>query len=63
MKKPGWRATRAKPSASQQETPYATNFVGYSYGCGFGAFGGIDEAIVIVDDPQDVLDRHEKTLE
>lgn len=47
-----------------KETPYATNFVGYSYGGGFGAFfGGIDECIKMLDDPQAVLEAHEKTLE
>lgn len=47
-----------------KETAYAMNFVGYSYGGGFGAyFGGIDECIQMLDDPQAVLDAHEKTLE
>lgn len=47
----------------QKETPYATNFVGYSYGGGFGAFfGGIDEAIAMLDDPHGVHAAHEKTL-
>ena len=60
-----WLACYAREAERiYKETPYATNFVGYSYGGGFGAFfGGIDEAIAMVDDPQDVLDRHEKTLE
>ena len=57
-----WLACYAREAERiYKETPYATNFVGYSYGGGFGAFfGGIDEAIAMVDDPQDVLDRHKR---
>ncbi|RPJ51095.1 MAG: hypothetical protein EHM21_03540 [Chloroflexi bacterium] len=60
-----WLACYAREAERiYKETPYATNFVGYSYCGGFGAFfGGLDEAIAMVDDPQGVLDRHEKTLE
>lgn len=46
-----------------KETPYATNFVGYCCGLGFGAFfGGIDESIAMFDDPAGVLASHERTL-
>jgi uroporphyrinogen decarboxylase len=46
-----------------KETPYATNFVGYSYGGGFNAFfGGIERCIEMHDDPERVLAEHEQTL-
>jgi len=47
-----------------KETEYATNFVGYSYGGGFDAFFyGLDHCIEMLDNPQQVLEDHKKTLE
>lgn len=47
-----------------KETPYATNFVGYSYGGGFsGFFGGIEHCIEMMDDPQRVLADHQRLLD
>lgn len=47
-----------------KETPYATNFIGYSYGGGFGAFfGGIERCISMIEDPRSVLDEHEGLIE
>jgi uroporphyrinogen decarboxylase len=47
-----------------KETEYATNFLGYSYGLGFGAFfGGIDRCIEMIDNPEQVLADHEKILQ
>jgi uroporphyrinogen decarboxylase len=47
-----------------KETDYATNFVGYSYGGGFGAFfGGIDRCIKMLEAPQEVHAEHETLLQ
>jgi uroporphyrinogen decarboxylase len=47
-----------------KETPYATNFVGYSYGGGFEAFfGGIERCIAMMEDPGGILTEHEALLE
>jgi len=47
-----------------KETPYATNFVGYGYGGGFGAFfGGIEACIRMLESPAQVLAEHEARLE
>ncbi|RPJ83683.1 MAG: hypothetical protein EHM18_13445 [Acidobacteria bacterium] len=47
-----------------KETPYATNFVGYSYGGGFGAFfGGIERCIAMMESPGTVLAEHEALLD
>lgn len=46
-----------------KETPYATMFVGYSYGCGFSAFfGGIERAVEMLVEPDMVKDQHEAAL-
>jgi len=47
-----------------KETPYATNFIGYSYGGGFGAFfGGIERCIAMIEEPRSVLAEHEVLLD
>lgn len=47
-----------------KETDYATNFVGYSYGGGFGAFfGGIDRCVNMLEEPDAVLAEHETLLQ
>lgn len=47
-----------------KETPYATNFIGYSYGGGFGGFfGGIERCIAMIEDPRTVLAEHESLIE
>ena len=47
-----------------KDSDYATNFIGYSYGGGFGAFfGGIDRCIQMLEDPALVLAEHEALLQ
>jgi len=47
-----------------KETSFATNFIGYSYGGGFGAFfGGIERCIAMMEDPHRILAEHEALLE
>jgi uroporphyrinogen decarboxylase len=44
-----------------KETPYAMNFVGYSRGIGHGAFfGGLDQAVRMISDPDEVLAENER---
>jgi uroporphyrinogen decarboxylase len=46
------------------QTAYATNFVGYSYGGGFGAFfGGIERCIKMLEEPDAVIAEHEEILQ
>jgi len=47
-----------------KETDYATNFVGYGYGIGFGAFfGGVDHLVEMLEDPDGVKAQHEQHLQ
>ena len=47
-----------------KETPYATNFVGYSRGLGFGAFfGGIFTAVEMIENPEAVRERHDRACD
>jgi uroporphyrinogen decarboxylase len=47
-----------------KETPYATNFVGYGYGGGFGAFfGDIDRLVRMLDNPDAVIQENEVRCE
>lgn len=47
-----------------KETPYATNFVGYSHGLGIGGYGGgsINDAILAFDDPDKLRAGREWSL-
>ena len=41
------------------ETPYATNFIGYTRGVGFGSFfGGFEQAVRMLTDPEAVLEEN-----
>ena len=43
-----------------KETPYATNFIGYTRGIGFGSFfGGIEQAVLMLTEPEQVLEENE----
>ena len=47
-----------------KETPYAMNFVGYSRGIGHGAyFEGLEQAVRMISDPQDVIAENERKCE
>ena len=47
-----------------KETPYATNFVGYTLGLGFGAyFGGMDRWERMITDPDGLIADHERECE
>jgi uroporphyrinogen decarboxylase len=47
-----------------KETSYATNFVGYGHGEGFGAFfGNIDRLVRMLDDPDAVIQENEARCE
>jgi len=44
-----------------KETPYATNFVGYSRGIGHGNFfEGLEQAVQMITDPEEVLAENER---
>ena len=46
-----------------KETPYATNFLGYSRGGGFSAFfGGLDHCVRMVEEPEAVMAENEQLL-
>jgi uroporphyrinogen decarboxylase len=47
-----------------KDSDYATNFIGYSYGGGFGAFfGGIDRCVKMIEEPRAVIAEHEALIE
>ena len=59
----GLKLLAAEAERIYKETDYATNFVGYGYGIGFGAFfGGFDHVIEMLDDPDGVKAQHERDL-
>jgi uroporphyrinogen decarboxylase len=46
-----------------KETPYATNFLGYSRGLGFGAFfGGLEQTVRMLEEPEAVKAENEELL-